>query len=128
LQYNGHVAWRNNTVGVLDPTQTVKKIAGLIKSGILNKGTDIAAIIKRLYSVLTYRKGDVNSLGVADIICCLKGGKLLEIEYKSEKDRERAMQLSHAERINKAGGYYIFVRGFDDFVEQYNKIIKEVMK
>jgi hypothetical protein len=74
---NGHVAHRNNTTGVFDPTT------------------------KRWRTIAPASKG------VGDILCCLKGGRYLEIEVKTGKDRLSPQQYLRQETLRRAGGFYL---------------------
>ena len=60
--------------------------------------------------------------GMADITAILKG-KHISVEIKSGKDKPRPEQLKVKQEVEAAGGVYIFVRNFDDFLTQINKIL-----
>lgn len=94
LNLQGHVAHRNHTTGVYDQKRKA------------------------------FRKLARSSLGVGDILCCLKGGGWFEIEIKTGRDRLREEQRERRERIEKAGGVYLVVDGFDDFRKQYEQTIR----
>lgn len=55
--------------------------------------------------------------GMADITAIING-KHLSIEVKAGKDRPREAQLLVQEQVTRAGGIYIFVRTFADFLKQ----------
>jgi len=57
--------------------------------------------------------------GSADISATIKG-RSVKIEIKWQKDRQSEAQKSYEEQIMKAGGIYIIVKTFDDFVNWYD--------
>jgi len=61
------------------------------------------------------RSGSTN--GMADITSVING-KHVSIEIKAGKDKPRPDQLNIQEQVEAAGGIYIFVHSFDDFLEQ----------
>jgi hypothetical protein len=91
---NGHVAHRQNTTGVFDPTT------------------------KR------FRRIAASSKGVGDIVCCIRGGLFLEIEIKTGKDRLSPEQYLRQEKLRRAGGFYLVVKSFDDFLTQFSLLPK----
>ena len=93
LNLNGHVAWRNNTLGVFDPA---KKI---------------------------FRKGPRSARGTGDIICCLKHGLYLEVEIKTGKDRLSEFQKEHRAKILAVNGLHIIAKDFDHFRLQFESIV-----
>jgi len=60
--------------------------------------------------------------GMADVTSVING-KHISIEIKIGNDRPRPEQLKVKTEIEKAGGNYIFVRNFDDFLTQIKNII-----
>jgi hypothetical protein len=93
LTYSGNFAWRNNSQGTFDPA--TKRFRGI----------------------------PVESRGAGDILCCLKGGWLLEVEIKRGSDRMSEVQKKHRDRIIAAGGLYIAVSSYDDFRRYYDQVI-----
>ena len=91
LNLNGHVAFRNNTVGIWDAKKRV------------------------------YRRLSQDAVGVGDVLCCLKGGHYLEIEVKTGKDKLSPKQIERGERIIKSCGMYWTVGTFGDFNWMYDK-------
>lgn len=55
--------------------------------------------------------------GMADVNACIKG-KHIQIEIKVGSDKPRAAQLQVQKEVEKAGGIYIFVKTFDDYLEK----------
>lgn len=82
----GHRAHRNNTMGVYDPTKQL------------------------------YRKIAKSDKGVGDILCCLKGGKWLELEVKMGKDKLSEDQKQRQLDILVLGGRYYVITCWDDFL------------
>lgn len=94
LNFQGHCAHRNNTQGTFDPHHKV------------------------------WRRLAKTSKGIGDILCCLKGGKWLEIEVKTGKDRMSRSQVQRQIRIQGVGGQYWLVHSFDEFVDIYHIIVE----
>jgi hypothetical protein len=59
--------------------------------------------------------------GMADISAVING-RHVSIEVKVGKDRPRLEQLKVKDEIEAAGGHYIFVHSFDNFLEQLEQI------
>jgi len=57
--------------------------------------------------------------GTADISSTIKG-RSVKIEIKWQKDKQSDAQISYAESITKAGGIYIIVKTFDDFIDWWD--------
>ena len=60
--------------------------------------------------------------GSADISATIRG-RSVKIEIK-QKDRQSEVQKQYQESIERAGGIYIIVRSFDEFVEWFDLFIK----
>jgi hypothetical protein len=60
--------------------------------------------------------------GSADISATIRG-RSVKIEIK-QKDRQSEVQKQYQESIERAGGIYIIVRNFDEFVEWFDLFIK----
>jgi hypothetical protein len=61
--------------------------------------------------------------GSADISATIRG-RSVKIEIKYGKDRQSDVQKEYQESIERAGGIYIIVRSFDEFVEWFDLFIK----
>jgi uncharacterized short protein YbdD (DUF466 family) len=70
-----------------------------------------------------YRKGSGATAGMADVNAVM-GGKSVSIEVKIGKDKIRESQLKVKAQIEQAGGVYIIVRSFDDFLQKIEEINK----
>jgi len=57
--------------------------------------------------------------GSADISATIRG-RSVKIEIK-QKDRQSEVQKQYQESIERAGGIYIIVRSFDEFVEWFDR-------
>lgn len=57
--------------------------------------------------------------GTADISAVIKG-RSVKIEIKWDKDRQSPDQNKYQESIQRAGGIYIIVKTFDDFINWYD--------
>jgi len=103
LEFNGCQAERISTTGLYrDGKKQVVDCIGrkrTIGSGIWTPGT--------------------GTKGSADISATIKG-RSVKIEIKWQKDRQSEAQKSYEEQITKAGGIYIIVKTFDDFVDWYD--------
>ena len=62
------------------------------------------------------------TLGVADVTGVI-GGRYVEIEVKIGRDRQREDQRAHQLQVEAAGGKYIIVKSFDDFLSKINGIL-----
>jgi hypothetical protein len=60
--------------------------------------------------------------GTADISATIKG-RSVKIEIKYGRDVQSEVQKQYQASIERAGGVYIIVRSFDEFVEWYQKFI-----
>ena len=57
--------------------------------------------------------------GTADISATIKG-RSVKIEIKWQKDTQSKDQKAYEASINKAGGIYIIIKTFDDFVDWFD--------
>lgn len=55
--------------------------------------------------------------GMADVNACIKG-KHVQIEVKYGSDKPRPSQLQVQKEVEAAGGIYLFVKSFDDYLEK----------
>jgi len=60
--------------------------------------------------------------GMADITAVMNG-KHVSIEVKTGRDRIRENQMKVKQEIERAGGVYIVVHSFDDFLEQIKRLL-----
>ena len=87
-----YFVWRNNTVGVFDPT---KKI---------------------------YRKNAQQLRGISDILGVQKGtGRIVCIEIKVGKDVLSPYQIQFLEQMKQNGAIVIVAHNFDQFLEEMKK-------
>jgi len=64
------------------------------------------------------RKMPKDQQGIGDIVGSLKPlGRHIEVEVKREGDYLRPSQIRHMERVREAGGIYLVVYSFDDFLQ-----------
>lgn len=57
--------------------------------------------------------------GVADLVLTVYGLKLdCEVKY-SKGDKQRGTQVKYQAAVEKAGGFYMIVRNFEDFYDQF---------
>lgn len=68
-----------------------------------------------------YIKG-TGTNGSADISATIKG-KSIKIEVKIGADRQSEAQKKYQADIERAGGIYIIVKNFDQFVDWYNNFL-----
>jgi Holliday junction resolvase len=57
--------------------------------------------------------------GIGDIIGVLKGGRHIEVEVKTGRDKPSLEQMNHSARVNERGGLHIFVADFNEFLHKY---------
>ena len=62
--------------------------------------------------------------GSADISATING-RSVKIEIKYGKDRQSDDQIRYQEMIEKAGGIYIIVKNFDDFIQWFDLFISK---
>jgi hypothetical protein len=49
----------------------------------------------------------------------------VKIEIKYGKDRQSEAQIRYQEMIEKAGGTYLIVKSFDDFIEWFDLFVSK---
>jgi hypothetical protein len=102
LTYSGFQAERINTMGKrIDNRKQVETVAG-----------------KREIGSVSWIKG-TGTKGSADISAVIKG-RAVKIEIKYGKDRQSADQKVYQQAIENAGGVYVIVKDFDEFIEWFN--------
>lgn len=69
-----------------------------------------------------HRAGNTEK-GLPDIWACVKG-KFVVIEVKAGKDRLSEHQVKRKFEIEKAGGVFIVARSTDEFINEFNFIVK----
>ena len=69
-----------------------------------------------------YIKG-TGTNGTADISATIKG-RSIKLEVKIGADRQSEAQKKYQEDIERAGGIYIIVKDFDEFMNFYKKFIE----
>jgi hypothetical protein len=79
--------------------------------------TDVIGRQRKIGSA-TWTRG-TSTKGTADISATIKG-RSVKIEIKWQKDKQSEAQKLYEQQINKAGGIYIIVKTFDDFVNWYD--------
>ena len=84
--------------------------------------TDCIGRKRRIGSVTWIPSGVTK--GSADISATI-AGKSVKIEVKM-KDKQSEAQRKYQEDVEAAGGVYIIVRTFDEFLQWYDKFIEEV--
>ena len=65
--------------------------------------------------------------GMADISAVVDG-RSISVEVKIGKDKVRESQLKVKAQMEKAGGVYLIVRSFDDFIEQIKETLDKWQK
>lgn len=112
-KYKGYQAERiSNTGRMIDNSKVVTDILGH----------------KRRIGSIDYIKG-TGTNGTADISSTIpvniggrKIGMSVKIEVKYGRDVQSPDQKKYQKMIEEAGGVYIIVRTFDDFLEKYNEL------
>jgi hypothetical protein len=98
IQLNGYQAERINTMGVYREAAKVKDLDGISRTVGKGKWTK-----------------STSTAGSADISATIKG-RSVKIEIKYGKDIQSDAQKKYQESIERAGGIYLIVRNFDEFV------------
>ena len=114
MNKNGYHVWRNNTIGVFDPTQAVKKLLAYTTTLLRGKAKPSK---KELYSIIKscYRKHH-GQRGVSDIIGIRKSdGKFVAVEVKVGDDILSPFQINFKNEINEANGIAVIARNFNEF-------------
>lgn len=104
IKLNGWQAERINTMGrPIDNRQQVTDVLGRT----------------RTIGGITWVQS-TSTTGSADISATING-RSVKIEVKTGKDRQSEAQKKYQEDIEKAGGIYIIVKCFDDFMDWWNR-------
>lgn len=105
IRFNGYQAERINCTGrPLDQSKVV---------------TDVIGDTRRIGSVKWLPTS--GQKGTADISAIIRG-RSIKIEVK-QKDRQSEDQKQYQAQVERAGGIYVIVRSFDDFLNFYNSIV-----
>ena len=117
IRYNGSHAERVNNY-----SRTVKDKYGndryIPSAGF--KGTADIHACKIFQVILTARKTDISTaFGIGE--GWKKYGLFVAIEVK-QKDKQSEAQKYYQECVTKAGGVYMIVRNFDEFLKQWEEI------
>jgi hypothetical protein len=105
LAFSGHQAERINTMGTFRGPKKYTNLDGVTRS--VGKGT---------YTKTTGTKGS------ADISATING-RSVKIEIKIGADRQSEDQKRYQESIERAGGVYIIVKNFDEFILWYDSFV-----
>ena len=123
LNWNGFVAWRNNTMGVFDGKATAKRIIDFIKACIQTKRIPGIAEVMRLF---VYRKSHEKK-GASDVIGYEKRtGRFLAVEVKYGKDTLKPEQVYFLDDIRKNNGIAIVARDMETFLERIGQVIEDL--
>lgn len=108
LNFTGHQAERISSMGrSIDKSKVVEDVLGR----------------KRTIGGMQFIPGTTTN-GTADISSVING-KSVKIEVKIGKDRQSQAQLRYQKHIEDAGGFYLIAKSFDNFIEEYRKIITD---
>lgn len=95
LNLNDFFVWRQNNAGIYDKSKNV------------------------------FRASKTTLRGVSDIVGLKWDGTFIGIEIKTGNDRQSEFQKHFQKEIEKRNGIYIISKDFDDFLKQYEKILKK---
>lgn len=98
IQMSGYQAERINTMGVYREAAKVKDVDGISRTVGKGKWTK-----------------STSTAGSADISATIKG-RSVKLEIKYGKDVQSDAQKRYQESIERAGGIYLIVRNFDEFI------------
>ena len=106
LNLSGHMAERINCTGrYMDRSQTFEDVTGKVRT--IGTGQWIPTSGMK---------------GTADISATING-RSVKIEIKM-KDKQSEVQREYQRRIEAAGGIYLIVRSFAEFMDWYNQFTK----
>ncbi len=57
--------------------------------------------------------------GHPDVICLVRGGRVIYIEVKNQEGRQSIEQKVFEKRVKELGGVYLMPRSFDQFVQEF---------
>ena len=63
--------------------------------------------------------------GIADIICCYRGGKYVEIEVKTKLGKQSENQKEHEKKIELLGGRYFLISNILELEEMITQLYRE---
>jgi hypothetical protein len=106
IQMSGYQAERINTMGTFRAAK---------------KYTDLDGVTRTAGRGSWTRSG--STPGSADISATING-KSVKIEIKIGADRQSDAQKSYQQAIEKAGGTYLIVKNFDQFIEWFDVFMK----
>jgi hypothetical protein len=106
IQMSGYQAERINTMGTFRAAK---------------KYTDLDGVTRTAGRGSWTRSG--STPGSADISATING-KSVKIEIKIGADRQSDAQKAYQQAIEKAGGTYLIVKNFDQFIEWYDVFMK----
>jgi hypothetical protein len=106
INMNGYQAERINTMGVYREAKKIKDLDGISRSVGRGKWTK-----------------STSTSGSADISATIHG-RSVKIEIKYGKDIQSEAQKKYQESIERAGGTYLIVKNFDDFLLWYDHFTK----
>ena len=107
LRFNGHQAERISVSGrYIDKSKVVSDCIG--NKRVIGSGQWIKPTMQ---------------VGTADISATIRGLSV-KIEVKIGNDRQSEAQRQYQKQIETAGGVYMVAKTFDDFLEQYLKIVQ----
>jgi hypothetical protein len=107
LTLNGHKAWRQSSEGRYRPGKQVTDVVGRTR---LMKGQYIPG----------------TNEGHGDVAAIIDG-LFVAWEIKM-KDKQSDKQKKFQQEVEQSGGKYFICRSFDDFMNQYRELIKNVEK
>ena len=102
--------------------------AKITTSGTFVKGEKVVGVSTSLGTTQSGGGGKYipggSTKGVADLILTVYGLKLdCEVKY-SKGDKQRDTQVKYQTAVEKAGGFYMIVKNFDDFYRQFETFLE----
>lgn len=76
--------------------------------------------IRRGRSVIGFRKADPQTVGIPDIMACVRG-RTVGIEVKTESGKQSADQIVWQKKLEAAGGLYLLARSADEVQAFFKK-------
>lgn len=117
LNMQGFRAWRQNTVGILDPTELVKKLGAMFASCVAKRRIptkkELQALIRSCYRKNNGLNGTSDIQGYQK-----KTGRFIAVEVKAGSDTLKPHQAAFLQEVKRNGGIAIVARDFDGFLDE----------
>lgn len=92
---------------------------------LINKQKIVTDVLghKRLVGSVKYIKSSMQP-GTADISATING-RSIKIEIKKNRDKQSDAQKKYQQEVERAGGIYVIIHNFDEFIDFFERLITE---